>query len=185
MELQSCSWGNGHRTGGKRACKTGRTEEQKKQFIEKTLTEANKICAEYKTLFEKHRSQYIEQIIQKELNTYKAQCADIRSKIEKLDQNKPMLFGRAEWSEKRENLVQDYRQIQALYDQTKTQKKTEYLDDQRFGRKQITQYIEKNHPELSRDYAQAKDLLTKVAQFKQEQYLKERMQHICFMKCKK
>lgn len=56
-------------------------------------------------------------------------------------------------------------------------KKTEYLDDQRFGRKQITQYIEKNHPELSRDYAQAKDLLTKVAQFKQEQYLQERMQH--------
>lgn len=153
------------------------TEEQNQQFIDQTLTEANKICAEYKALFEKHRTQYIEQIIQKELNTYKTQGADIRSKIEKLDQNKPMLFGRAEWSEKRENLVQDYRQIQALYDQTKTQKKTEYLYDQHFGRKQITQYIEKNHPELSRDYAQAKDLLTKVAQFKQEQYLKERMQH--------
>lgn len=63
-----------------------------------------------------------------------------------------------------------------MYDQTKTQKKTEYSYDQRFGRNEIIQYIEKNHPVLSCDYTQVKELLAKVAQFKQEQKLQESMQ---------
>ena len=45
-------------------------------------------------MFEKYRTQYIENTTKSELKEYQKQGADIRVKIEELDKNKPMFFGK-------------------------------------------------------------------------------------------
>ena len=56
------------------------------------IEEANKNTSEYKALFEKYRTQYIENTTKSELKEYQKQGADIRVKIEELDKNKPMFL---------------------------------------------------------------------------------------------
>ena len=61
--------------------------------------------------------------LKSELKEYQKQGADIRVKIEELDKNKPMFFGKKDWSEKRENLVREYSEIKHLHDHTKNEKR--------------------------------------------------------------
>jgi hypothetical protein len=69
------------------------TNEQKQEIVNQKIAEA-KETAEYKALFEKYRTQYIENTTKSELKEYQKQGADIRTKIEELDKNKPMFSGK-------------------------------------------------------------------------------------------
>ncbi|MGY2499228.1 hypothetical protein, partial [Klebsiella pneumoniae] len=90
------------------------TNEQKQEIVNQKIAEAKETTAEYKALFEKYRTQYIENTTKSELKEYQKQGANIRTKIEELDKNKPMFFGKKDWEEKRENLVREYREIHHL-----------------------------------------------------------------------
>lgn len=147
------------------------TDEQKLKIVE-----ANKNTSEYKALFEKYRTQYIENTTKSELKEYQKQGADIRAKIEELDKNKPMFFGKKDWSEKRENFVREYSEIKHLHDHTKNEKKTQRIYDQRFGREAVIKHIEKNHPELSQKYAKSQEFLKALEQLRQQQKEQERAQ---------
>ena len=127
-------------------------------------------------MFEKYRTQYIENTTKNELKEYQKQGADIRTRIEELDKNKPMFFGKKDWEEKRENLVREYREIHHLHDHTKTEKKTQRLYDQRFGREAVIKHIEKNHPELNQKYAKSQEFLKALEQLRQQQKQQERAQ---------
>ena len=80
-----------------------------------------------------------------------------------------MFFGKKDWEEKRENLVREYREIHHLHEHTKTEKKTQRLYDQRFGREAVIKHIEKNHPELNQKYAKSQDFLKALEQLRQQQ----------------
>ena len=152
------------------------TDEQKRKIVNQKIEEANKNTSEYKALFEKYRTQYIENTTKSELKEYQKQGADIRVKIEELDKNKPMFFGKKDWSEKRENLVREYSEIKHLHDHTKNEKKTQRIYDQRFGREAVIKHIEKNHPELSQKYAKSQEFLKALEQLRQQQKEQERAQ---------
>ena len=152
------------------------TDEQKLKIVNQKIVEANKNTSEYKALFEKYRTQYIENTTKSELKEYQKQGADIRAKIEELDKNKPMFFGKKDWSEKRENLVRKYGEIKHLHDHTKNEKKTQRLYDQRFGREAVIKHIEKNHPELNQKYAKSQEFLKALEQLRQQQKEQERAQ---------
>ena len=153
------------------------TDEQKLKIVNQKIVEANENTSEYKALFEKYRTQYIENTTKSELKEYQKQGADIRAKIEELDKNKPMFFGKKDWSEKRENLVKEYNEIKYLHDHTKNEKKTQRLYDQRFGREVVIKHIEKNHPELNQKYAKSQEFLKALEQLRQQQKEQERAQH--------
>ena len=150
------------------------TDEQKRKIVNQKIEEANKNTSEYKALFEKYRTQYIENTTKSELKEYQKQGADIRVKIEELDKNKPMFFGKKDWSEKRENFVREYSEIKHLHDHTKNEKKTQRIYDQRFGREAVIKHIEKNHPELSQKYAKSQEFLKALEQLKQQQKKQEK-----------
>ena len=152
------------------------TDEQKRKIVNQKIEEANKNTSEYKALFEKYRTQYIENTTKSELKEYQKQGADIRVKIEELDKNKPMFFGKKDWSEKRENLVREYSEIKHLHDHTKNEKKIQRLYDQRFGREAVIKHIEKNHPELNQKYAKSQEFLKALEQLRQQQKEQERAQ---------
>ena len=152
------------------------TDEQKLKIVNQKIVEANKNTSEYKALFEKYRTQYIENTTKSELKEYQKQGADIRAKIEELDKNKPMFFGKKDWSEKRENFVREYSEIKHLHDHTKNEKKIQRLYDQRFGREAVIKHIEKNHPELSQKYAKSQEFLKALEQLRQQQKEQERAQ---------
>jgi hypothetical protein len=152
------------------------TDEQKLKIVNQKIVEANKNTSEYKALFEKYRTQYIENTTKSELKEYQKQGADIRAKIEELDKNKPMFFGKKDWSEKRENLVREYSEIKHLHDHTKNEKKIQRLYDQRFGREAVIKHIEKNHPELNQKYAKSQEFLKALEQLRQQQREQERAQ---------
>lgn len=152
------------------------TDEQKLKIVNQKIVEANKNTSEYKALFEKYRTQYIENTTKSELKEYQKQGADIRAKIEELDKNKPMFFGKKDWSEKRENFVREYSEIKHLHDHTKNEKKTQRIYDQRFGREAVIKHIEKNHPELSQKYAKSQEFLKALEQLRQQQKEQERAQ---------
>lgn len=150
------------------------TNAQKQEIVDQKIAEAKETTAEYQALFEKYRIQYVDQIIYQELKKYKEQSAGIRQKIEDLDQNKPMLFGRTEWEEQREQLLRQHREIVDLHEHTKTTKRSQLLDDQRFGREVVIQHIEKNHPDLNENFNKAQELLNAVAQLREYQQRQER-----------
>jgi len=150
------------------------TNVQKQEIVDQKIAEAKETTAEYQALFEKYRMQYVQQTIHKELKKYKEQGAGIRQKIEDLDQNKPMLFGRTEWEEQREQLVRQHRKIGDLHEHAKTIKRSQLLDDQRFGREVVIQHIEKHHPDLNENFNKAQDFLKTVAQLRAYQQRQER-----------
>ena len=150
------------------------TNAQKQEIVDQKIAKAKETTAEYQQLFEKYRMQYVQQTIHKELKKYKEQGAEIRQKIEDLDQNKPMLFGRTEWEEQREQLLRQHREIGDLHEHTKTTKRSQLLDDQRFGREVMIQHIEKNHPDLNENFNKAQEFLKAVAQLREYQQRQER-----------
>lgn len=152
------------------------TDEQKREIVNQKIGEAKQTTSEYNAFLEKYRIQYIENTIKNELKKYQKQGAEIRTKIEELDKNKPMFFGKKAWTEKRENLVREYREIHHLHDHTKTEKKTQYLYDQRFGREAAINHIDKNHPDLSQKYTKAQEFLKALEQVRQQQKQQERAQ---------
>lgn len=147
---------------------------QKQEIVDQKIAEAKETTAEYQQLFEKYRIQYVYLIIYQELKKYKEQSAGIRQQIEDLDQNKPMLFGRTEWEEQREQLLRQHREIGDLHEHTKTTKRSQLLDDQRFGREAVIQHVEKNHPDLNENFKKAQEFLKAVAQLREYQQRQER-----------
>lgn len=85
------------------------------------IAEAKQVNTEYNILLEKYPTQYVDQSVKKELKGYQQKGAGLRSQIEALDQNKPMLFGKKDWDEKREKLVNEYQGVQHLHEHTKTE----------------------------------------------------------------
>ncbi len=150
------------------------SHDEKIKIANQKIEGAKATTAEYKALFEKYRLQYIDQTINQKLKGYKEQGVEIRQQIEDLDQNKPMLFGKKEWEDKREQLVLQHQKTGYLHEQTKTTERTRLLHDYRFGREEVTNHIEKHHPELSENHKKAQDLLQKVAQLRQHQRQQER-----------
>jgi hypothetical protein len=152
------------------------THDEKIKIANQKIAEAKAITAEYQQLLEKYRTEYVDQSVKKELKGYQQQGAGIRSQIEELDQNKPMLFGKKDWDEKREKLVNQYQGIKYLHDQSKAEKKTQLLYDQRFGREASIKQIEKNHPDLAENFNKAQELLKALAQWREHQQQQEKAQ---------
>ena len=152
------------------------TEAQKQQILDQKIGQANQITAEYKMLVEKYRTQYIDQKVDQSLTQYEKQGAGIQSQIDQLDQNEPMLFGKTEWQEERENLVKEHRAIQHLHRQTKTAKRTQLILDQRVGRDSAIAHVEKEHPELSQKYVKVQAFLKVVEQLSEQQKQQEKAQ---------
>lgn len=150
------------------------TDEQKREIVNQKIGEAKQTTSEYNALIEKYRTQYVENTIKNQLKKYQKQGVDISTQIEELDKNKPMFFGKKAWEEKRENLAREYREIHHLHDHTKTEKKTQLLYDQRFGREESIKYIEKNHPDLSQKYAKSQEFLKALEQLVQQQKKQEK-----------
>lgn len=150
------------------------THDEKIKIANEKIAEAKAITAEYQQLFNQYRIQYVDQIINKELKKYNEQGAEIRKQVEDLDQNKPMLFGRTEWEEQREQLVRQHREIGHLHEHTKTEKKSKLLHDQRFGHEVVNRHIEKNHPDLNENFNKAQELLKAWAALKEHQKQQER-----------
>jgi hypothetical protein len=153
------------------------TNQQKRAILNEKIEEANKTTSDYQALFEKYRTQYIENITRNEMKQYQEKGAVILNKIQELDKNKPIFFGKNEWSEQRENLVREYREIKYLHDHTKNEKKIQRLYDQRFGRESVIKHIEKNYPELNQKYAKSQEFLKALEQLRQQQKQQERAQH--------
>lgn len=152
------------------------THDEKIKIANQKIAEAKAITAEYQQLLEKYRTEYVDQSVKKELKGYQQQSAGIRSQIEELDQNKPMLFGKKDWDEKREKLVNQYQGIKYLHDQSKAEKKTQLLYDQRFGCEASIKQIEKNHPDLAENFNKAQELLKALAQWREHQQQQEKAQ---------
>ena len=152
------------------------THDEKIKIANEKIAEAKAITAEYQQLFEKYRTEYVDQSVKKELKGYQQQGAGIYSQIENLDQNKPMLFGKKDWEEQREKLVNDYQGIKYLHDQSKAKKRTQLLYDQRFGREASIKQIEKNHPDLAENFNKAQELLKALAQLREHQKQQEKAQ---------
>jgi len=152
------------------------SHEEKIKIANQKIAEAKQTAAEYAALIEKYRTQYVDQTIQKALKGHQQQGAGIRRRIEELDRNKPMLFGKKDWEEKREELVKAYRAVKHLHDHTKTEKRAQLLYDQRFGREASIRHIEKNHPGLSQKHAKAQEFLQALEQIRQHQKQQERAQ---------
>lgn len=150
------------------------SHDEKIKALESEVERNRPIVSEYQALFEKYRMQYVDQVIGSELKQYQTQGKAIRSQIEQLDQNKPMLFGKKEWQEQRERLVSEYREIQDSYKQTKTEKRSQLLSDKRFGREVILQHIKKQHPELNQKYAKAHILSQALDQLQKEKRQQQR-----------
>lgn len=150
------------------------TNEQKQEIVDQKVAESKQTTAEYQALFEKYRIQYVNQVINQELKKYKEQGANIGHQIDQLDQNKPMLFGRTEWEEQRKQLFREHREIGDLHEHTKTEKRSQLVHDQRFGREVVTQHIEKNHPDLNENFKKAQEFLNAVAQLREYQQRQER-----------
>jgi hypothetical protein len=152
------------------------THDEKIKIANQKIAEAKAITAEYQQLLEKYRTEYVDQSVKKELKGYQQQGAGIRSQIEDLDQNKPMLFGKKDWDEKREKLVNEYQGIKSLHDHSKAEKRTQLLYDQRFGREASIKQIEKNHPDLAENFKKAQELLKALAQLREHQQRQEKAQ---------
>ena len=152
------------------------THDEKIKIANEKIAEAKAITAEYQQLFEKYRTEYVDQSVKKELKGYQQQGAGIYSQIENLDQNKPMLFGKKDWEEQREKLVNDYQGIKYLHDHSKAVKRTQLLYDQRFGREASIKQIEKNHPDLAENFNKAQELLKALAQLREHQKQQEKAQ---------
>ena len=150
------------------------THDEKIKIANQKIAEAKAITAEYQQLLEIYRTEYVDQSVKKELKCYQQQCAGIRSQIENLDQNKPMLFGKKDWEEQREKLVNDYQGIKSLHDHSKAEKRMQLLYDQRFGREASINQIEKNHPDLAENFNKAQELLKALAQWREHQKQQER-----------
>ena len=71
-------------------------------------------------------------------------------------------------------MVLQHQKTGYLHEQTKTTERTRLLHDYRFGREEVTNHIEKHHPELSENHKKAQELLQKVAQLRQNQRQQER-----------
>ena len=152
------------------------THDEKIKIANEKIAEAKAITAEYQQLFEKYRTEYVDQSVKKELKGYQQQGAGIYSQIENLDQNKPMLFGKKDWDEQREKLVNEYQGIKSLHDHSKAEKRTQLLYDQRFGREASIKQIEKNHPDLAENFNKAQELLKALAQLREHQKQQEKAQ---------
>lgn len=152
------------------------SHDKKIKALESEVQRHQPKVSEYQALFEKYRTQYVDQVIGSELKQYQAQGKQIREQVEELDQHKPMLFGKKEWEQQREDLIRNYRQVQHLHEHTKTDKRTQLLYDKSFGREVIRPYMQQHHPELSQYYAQAQDLAKTLEQLRKEQRQKEREQ---------
>jgi len=152
------------------------THDEKIKIANEKIAKAKVITAEYQQLLEKYRTEYVDQSVKKELKGYQQQGAGIRSQIEELDQNKPMLFGKKDWEEQREKLVNDYQGIKYLHDHSKAEKRTQLLYDQRFGREASIKQIEKNHPDLAENFNKAQELLKALAQLREHQKQQEKAQ---------
>lgn len=152
------------------------SHDKKIEALESEVERHQPKVSEYQALFEKYRTQYVDQVIGSELKQYQAQGKQIRDQIEELDQHKPMWFGKKEWQQQREDLIRNYRQVQHLHEHTKTDKRTQLLYDKSFGREVIRPYMQQHHPELSQHYAQAQDLAKTLEQLRKEQRQKEREQ---------
>lgn len=152
------------------------TDAQKWEAINQKISEAKQTTIEYNDLLKKYRIQHIDNFVQQELKTYQTQATKIRGRIDELDQNKPMLFGKKEWEQKRESLVDQHETIKQQYDRTKTSKKTELGHDLRFGRQKAIEQIKKNHPKLSQDNAKAQEFIDAVTQLKRQQEIQQRAQ---------
>lgn len=150
------------------------THDEKIKIANEKIAEAKAITAEYQQLLEKYRTEYVDQSVKKELKGYQQKGAGIRSQIEELDQNKPMLFGKKDWEEQREKLVNNYQGIKYLHDHSKTEKRMQLLYDQRFGREASIKQIEKNHPDLAENFNKAQELLKALAQLREHQQQQER-----------
>lgn len=150
------------------------TLKQKQEIVDRKVVEAKQSSSEYQALFEKYRIQYVKKTINEELKKYQDQGAGIRQKIEDLDQNKPMLFGKKDWLEQREKLVRQYDEVRYLHEHTKTEKKSQLLFDQRFGRELVVRHIEKNHPDLNESFKKAQEFLKALEQLKQYQKQQEK-----------
>ena len=150
------------------------THDEKIKIANEKIAEAKAITAEYQQLFNQYRIQYVDQTINKELKKYNEQGAEIRKQVDDLDQNKPMLFGKKDWEEQREQLVRQHRDIEHSYKHTETEKKSKLLDDQRFGREVVIRHIEKNHPDLNENFNKAQELLKALAQLREHQKQQER-----------
>ena len=150
------------------------TDEQKQEIVDRKTKRAEQITSEYNVLFEKYRTQYIDNIINNALKKYKQQSIGIGNQLEELDKNKPMFFGKKNWEEKRQDLMKEYRTIQHLFDHTNTEKRTQFLYDRSFGREASIKDIEKNNPDLSQKYATAQEFLKALEQLKQQQKKQEK-----------
>lgn len=149
---------------------------EKIKIAHQKIAEAKQTAAEYTALIEKYRTEYVDQTIQKALKAYQQQGAGIRSRIEELDRNQPMLFGKKDWAEKREELVKAHRAVKHLHDHTQTEKRTQLLYDLRFGREEAIRHIEKSHPELSQKHAKSQEFLQALEQLREHQKQQERAQ---------
>lgn len=152
------------------------SHDEKIKVLEQQVQGYQPMVSEYQAMFEKYRTQYVDQVIGSELKQYQAQGKQIREQVEELDQHKPMLFGKKEWEQQREDLIRNYRQVQHLHEHTKTDKRTQLLYDKTFGREIIRNYMQQHHAELSQHYAQAQDLAKTLEQLRKEQRQKEREQ---------
>ena len=152
------------------------SHDEKIEIANQKIAEAQEITAEYNALIEKYRTQYVENTIKKVLIGYQQQGAGLRSQIEALDQNKPMLFGKKEWDEKRENLVREYQGVQHLHEHTQTEKRKQLIFDKHFGRDASIAHTEKKHPDLTENYKKAQAFLKAVEQLRQQQKQQEKVQ---------
>ncbi|VTX88269.1 MobA/MobL family protein [Acinetobacter ursingii] len=152
------------------------SHDEKIKVLEQQLQGHQPMVSEYQAMFEKYRKQYVDQVIGSELKKYQAQGKQIHSQIEELDQNKPMLFGKKEWEQQREDLIRDYRQVQHLHEHTKTDKRAQLLYDKSFGRDVIRNYMQQHHTELSQSHAKAQEVSKTLEQLRKEQRQQEREQ---------
>lgn len=148
--------------------------DEKIKILEQEIQKSKPVVSEYQALFEQYRTQYVDQVIGLELKQYQKQGKEIRNQIEVLDQNKPMLFGKKEWQDKRDHLIRDYQGIQHAHAHTKTEKRTQHLYDQRFGREVILNYMQQQHPELCQKYREVQEVTKALEQLRKEQRQLER-----------
>jgi hypothetical protein len=149
------------------------SHDEKIKIANEKIAEAKTTSTEYTALFEKYRIQYVDQTVNQELKKYEDQGAGIRQQIEDLEQNKPMLFGKKDWQEQREKLVQQHQEIRYLHERTKTTERTQRLHDPRFGREVVIKHIEKHHPDLSENYKKAQEFLQALAQLREHKRQQE------------
>lgn len=124
--------------------------------------EANKTIFEYNNLIETCRIQYIDSVIENQLKRYQEQKTDIFSQIDELDQNKPIFFGKKDWTVKREDLLKKYININYLINSIKENKKRKYIDDHNFGYEASIKYIEESYPDFSQRNTKSQEFLKEL-----------------------